>query len=231
MKKILSVFMSMALLFWLVALASGGLNDRFSPIELTDIPNATSGTDIVTKTATQTLTNKTLTSPTVTGGTYSSPAITGGTFTSSTGSSMTLTTPTVTGGTFTSATISGSTTLGGTLTGGTLATATITSPTVTGIDTTYNVSSHEYTTNADWVMSATEAKSFLLTVTSASSTTNIIAPNVSGRLYVVRNDTSPGGNCTIKKSGGTGIAIACGKTATVIHNGSDYIRVTADQTH
>lgn len=222
MKKTLSTIMSLFLVLWLVAAASGGLNDRFSTIELTDIPNATSGTDIVTKTATQTLTNKTLTSPTVTGATITSPSVTSGTFTTSTLSGTT---------TFSGATLSGGATMSGTYAGGTYSSPTITTPTITGIDTTFNVSAHEYTTNDDWVMSASEAKSILLTVTSGSTATNIIAPDVSGRLYVLRNDTSPGGACTIKKSGGTGIAIASGKTATVIHNGSDYIRITADQTH
>jgi len=112
-------------------------------------------------------------------------------------------------------------------------TAIITAPTVTSLDTTWAVSSHEYTTTADWEMSGTEAKSLLLTVTSGAGAgdRNVIAPDVSGRLYIVRNDTTAGGSAVIKKSGGTGVSIASGKTATVIHNGSDYIRVTADQTH
>ena len=220
MKKILSMTMSLFLVLWLVAAASGGLNDRFSPIELTDIPNATSGTDIVTKTASQTLTNKTLTSPTVT-----TPTVTGGTY-----SSPTLTSPTVTSGTFTTSTLSGTTTLSGatlsggatmsgTYAGGTYSSPTITTPTVTGIDTTFNVSAHEYTTNDDWVMSDSEAKSILLTVTSGSAGINIIAPDVSGRLYAVRNESSQ--TVTAKISGGTGISIATNQTAIVMHNGTD----------
>ncbi len=177
----------------------------------------------------------TLSSPTIT-----SPTVTGGTFTSSTGSSMTLTTPTVTGGTLTSSTLSGvggtltaPTITGGSMSAGTFTTATITAPTVTSLDTTWAVSSHEYTTTDDWEMSGTEAKSLLLTLTSGDGAgdRNIIAPDVSGRLYIVRNDTTAGGSAVIKKSGGTGVSIASGKTATVIHNGSDYIRVTADATH
>lgn len=156
---------------------------------------------------------------------------------------MNLTSPTITTGTLSgtvtlsTATLSGGATLSGTFTGGTLASqtltgSTITSPTVTGIDTTYNVSTHEYTTDADWAMSATEAKSILLSVSSGSGALNIVAPDVSGRLYVVRNGSAGTvGSVTIKKSGGTGITIASGKTAILMHNGSDYIRVTADGTH
>jgi hypothetical protein len=75
MKKFLSLYLIIVSLL-VVSLAVGGMNDRFSPIELTDIPNATSGSDIVTKTATQTLTNKTLTSPTITNPTVSGTATT-----------------------------------------------------------------------------------------------------------------------------------------------------------
>jgi hypothetical protein len=74
MKKTLSCsFLVLSLI--IVGLVFGGMNDRFSPIELTDIPNATSGTDIVTLTATQTLTNKTLTSPTISGAVMSTPVL------------------------------------------------------------------------------------------------------------------------------------------------------------
>lgn len=130
------------------------------------------------------------------------------------------------------ATFTGATLTGGTFASQTLTGATITSPTVTGIDTTYNVSTHEYTTDADWAMSATEAKSILLSVSSGSGALNIIGPDVSGRLYVVRNGSAGAvGSVTLKKSGGTGITVASGKTAILMHNGSDYIRVTADGTH
>jgi len=78
-------------------------------------------------------------------------------------------------------------------------------------------------------MSTSEAKLLLLTTSSGNATANIIAPDVSGRLFVVRNARDY--NVVIKKSGGTGVTIASNKTAVVIHNGSDYIRVTADQTH
>jgi hypothetical protein len=82
MKKFFLSLMALALI---VTLSYAGLNDRFSPIELMDIQGAEKGQDIVTKTYTQTLTNKTLTAPTIT-----SPTITG---TTSIGAGSTLTSP------------------------------------------------------------------------------------------------------------------------------------------
>jgi hypothetical protein len=84
-------------------------------------------------------------------------------------------------------------------------------------------------TAADWVLSAAEAICSFINLSSGSGTANIIAPDLSGRAYIVRN--SGNSTITIKKSGGTGVAIATGKTAMVIHNGSDYVRVTADATN
>lgn len=201
-----------------------------------------------------TSTGGTLTSPVITSGTLSGQttlsvatlsggATLSGIFTGGTLASPTVTAPTLSGTvTLSSATLSGDSSLVGTFTGGTLAsqtitgatltTATVTAPTVTLLDTTYNVSSHVFTTNDEWVMSATEAKSILLTITSGDSALVIKAPDVSGRLYAVRNATTGVLTAvTIKKSGGTGISIASGHTALVIHNGSDYIRLTEDQTH
>lgn len=130
----------------------------------------------------------------------------------------TLTSPTITSPTVTSPTVTS---------------ATITAPTVTLLDTTYNVATHVYTTTADWEMSATEAKAILLSVSSGSGSTilNIIAPDVSGRLYAVRNGSDNLNWLYIKKSGGTGVAIASNTTAIVIHNGTNYIRLTANAAH
>ena len=49
--------------------------------------------------------------------------------------------------------------------------------------------------------------------------------------YYVRNGS--GYAITIKKSAGTGISVANGKTAKVIYSdeAADYIRLTADATH
>ena len=81
----------------------------------------------------------------------------------------------------------------------------------------------------DWTLNAIESVANFLSITGSGSGDAIIAPDTEGRLYILRNASDD--TVTIKISGGTGIAVATGKTATVIHNGSDYVRVTADQTH
>jgi hypothetical protein len=88
--------------------------------------------------------------------------------------------------------------------------------------------SHVILAVEDWVLSTAEAVCALLT-TSSGSHASIIAPDTSGKVYIVRNAGL--GTVTIKKSGGSGVSIATGKTAIVLHNGSDYVRVTADATH
>lgn len=92
------------------------------------------------------------------------------------------------------------------------------------------IATHVYSLVEDWVMSAAEAICTMLAPTSGSTgALNLIAPDTAGKVYIVRNTSN--GTITIKKSGGTGVDIAAGKTAIVMHNGSDYVRVTADATH
>ncbi len=55
---------------------------------------------------------------------------------------------------------------------------------------------------------------------------NLLGPNIARTRFTIVNATPS--QCTIKKSGGTGIAIATGKSAQVYHNGTDYIRLTPD---
>lgn len=80
--------------------------------------------------------------------------------------------------------------------------------------------------HADWTLSASEQKSSTLIVTNADAAVSIIAPASAGYRYTVRNTS--GQTVTIKKSGGTGVQIANGKTAIVEYIGSDYVRITAD---
>ena len=90
---------------------------------------------------------------------------------------------------------------------------------------------HDYAAgHADWILSASEKKAALLVVTNADGAANIIVP-AENRQYTVRN--ASGQAITIKKSGGTGVPIANGKTAVVRYSSSvaDYVRVTADATH
>ncbi len=81
----------------------------------------------------------------------------------------------------------------------------------------------------DWTLNAAESICNFLSVTASGSEGAIIAPDIAGRYYILRNAADE--SVTIKISGGTGVAVATGKTATVIHNGTDYVRITADATH
>lgn len=90
---------------------------------------------------------------------------------------------------------------------------------------------HDYgAAHADWTLSATEKKARTLIVTNADAAANIIVP-AEKREYFLRN--ASGQAITVKKSGGTGVAVANGKTAIVKYSNSvgDVIRVTADATH
>lgn len=80
---------------------------------------------------------------------------------------------------------------------------------------------------ADTTLSASQAECPVLEVNGTpGGAFNVIGPNVSGARYEITNTTpSP---LTIKKSGGTGVTIAAGKSAIVRHNGTDYIRITPD---
>ena len=86
-------------------------------------------------------------------------------------------------------------------------------------------------TLSNWVLSAVEKLTTLLTLTSGSTGTNYIIDSggTAGRVFFIRNASN--GSVTIKENGGTGVTIATGKTAVVMHNGTDYVRVTADATH
>jgi len=90
-------------------------------------------------------------------------------------------------------------------------------------------------TGVDYTLSAAEALCNILVVTGSPSGQAIIAPSITGtgvsRLYTVRNAGSDSGTVTLKKSGGTGVAVAAGKTAEVYWLGTDYVRKTADATH
>lgn len=84
---------------------------------------------------------------------------------------------------------------------------------------------------ADWYLSAADKLITFWTLISGSNGTNymIACSDTEGRLRVIRNDTN--GSVVIKEAGQTGVTIASGKTAVVIHNGTDYVRVSGDATH
>ena len=108
------------------------------------------------------------------------------------------------------------------ITGGTIAASTITSP-----DLYVAISSHDYAgAAADWVLSATEAKSAILTATNANGACAIVAVPDFGKVYWIKNST--GQELTIKADGQDGVKIANGKTAAVYGNATDFVRLTAD---
>jgi hypothetical protein len=108
-------------------------------------------------------------------------------------------------------------------------TKTLTNKTLSGPIFTI-AATHAYALAEDWVLSAADMLCSLLVTSSGSGDANIIeSGGVSGRIRIVRNGAA--GTVTIKESGQTGVSIATGKTAVVMHNGTDYIRVTADATH
>lgn len=90
-------------------------------------------------------------------------------------------------------------------------------------------------TGVDYTLSTAESLCSILIVTGSTSSAAIIAPTISqtgvSRLYTVRNAGADSKNVTIKKTSGTGVTIATGKTAKVFWSGSDYVRETADATH
>lgn len=108
------------------------------------------------------------------------------------------------------------------ITGGTIAASTITSP-----DLYVAISSHDYAGDAaDWELSATEAKSAILTATNANGACAIVAVPDFGKVYWIKNST--GQELTIKADGQDGVKIANGKTAAVYGNATDFVRLTAD---
>lgn len=107
--------------------------------------------------------------------------------------------------------------------------AALTTPTLSGPILTISAT-HVFTTLADWTLSASEMLKTLLVASSGSGGANIVVSGgTTGDVKIVRN--AGNGTFTIKESGQTGIAVASGKTAIVMHNGTDYIRITADATH
>lgn len=132
----------------------------------------------------------------------------------------TLTNKTLSGATFTGTIVSTATHSGGTYTGSTL-----TSPAIA-----FGVASKVFSAGEDWTLSASEATAVLLTLSSGSGTPSIIdAYSTSGVVKIVRNAAAVA--VTLKMSGQTGVSVASGTTAVLIHSGTDYVRVTADATH
>jgi hypothetical protein len=97
----------------------------------------------------------------------------------------------------------------------------------TGTSNKFGVATHNYGgAAADWELTNSESKCFLLAVSNAGGSANIIAPNRPGTMYAISN--ASGYTITIKISGGNGVDVNTGKTVLVIHNGTDYTALTAE---
>lgn len=80
---------------------------------------------------------------------------------------------------------------------------------------------------ADNTLAAGTYESVMLTITGTpGGNFNVIGPNQADAFFIVRNTTA--NICTFKRAGGTGIAIAAGKTAILSHIAGDYVRITPD---
>lgn len=83
-------------------------------------------------------------------------------------------------------------------------------------------------TDADYTLTAAEAGNGYLSIAGALSVDrNVIVPTASGVMYVVFNNAT-GHNLTFKTLAGTGIAVATGKRAILMVDGTNVVRITAD---
>ena len=101
--------------------------------------------------------------------------------------------------------------------------------TLTNKEVIQPVATHDYGTgHVDWTLSATEQKATVLSLAGQTDTdgAGIIATPTNGKVFVVINATAQ--TITIKATGKTGIDVATAKTAIVMGNGTDFIRLTAD---
>lgn len=93
----------------------------------------------------------------------------------------------------------------------------------------FPVATHDYGTgHADWKLTDDEQKATVLSLAGKTDTTGAgaIAIPTAGKIFIVINATAQ--TITVKATGKTGVAVASTKTAIVIGDGTDFIRVTAD---
>ena len=111
--------------------------------------------------------------------------------------------------------------------GGTKLTATAAQLNGTNPAITITLGTHDYAAGAaDWILSAAELLLPYHKPTNASGVVNAIIALATIRPYVFINAT--GFALTVIGASGTGIAIANAKTATVMSDGTNVIRITAD---
>jgi len=117
----------------------------------------------------------------------------------------------------------------------TLTNKTLTSPTVTQPKMTYGFTSYAYTSasGATYSVADTVASPTAYKITGGSGTTTFTmtytgtAAGNAGKMFYIINSSS--NTITFKQSGATGVNVATLKIITVIGNGTDFERITADQ--
>lgn len=107
------------------------------------------------------------------------------------------------------------------------ATQTLTNKSLTAPALTMGVSTIDFASgHADYTLSAAEIKTFVLKAISADASANIIVPLTAGKIFVLNNVSTQ--QVTMIGATGTGIAVASTKTAMVMSDGTNVIRLTAD---
>lgn len=107
------------------------------------------------------------------------------------------------------------------------ATQILTNKSLTSPALTMGVSSIDFASgHVDHTLSAAEIKSFVLKPISANAGANIIVPLTAGKMFTVINGS--GQAITLIGATGTGIAVANTKTAIVMSDGTNVVRITAD---
>lgn len=95
-------------------------------------------------------------------------------------------------------------------------------------DLILQVAEHDYKTGkVDWKLTADEQMAMVLKLAGTGTDgANAITESIAGKLLVVINDSSQA--ITVKATGKTGVAVASKKTAVLMGDGEDFIRITAD---
>lgn len=109
----------------------------------------------------------------------------------------------------------------------TLTLKTLTAPINANPHTTYLVNPHNYADGtADWdISTGAGARYFINKVTNASGAVNcIVSAEIAPKIFI----NASGQALTVKTAAGTGITIANGKTAMVMSDGTNVIRLTTD---
>lgn len=121
------------------------------------------------------------------------------------------------------------------LTTPTITSPTITSPTVTSPVVRYGYTSYPYTSGSGstYSVASTDASPGVYRITGGSGTTTFVmsytgtAAGNAGKIFYIINSSS--NSVTFMQSGATGVTVATLKIVTVVGNGTDFERITADQ--